>query len=116
MLRSESPPRQHLPPTSNPFNLCNLWFNSPFPFTKIALLEVVNHDLRPKRLALFDELQMQRMSLIFILSLFRLELDVQPDLVTLINHPAMALHHLTGMEFDNAGNGREGFFFFPRHI
>jgi hypothetical protein len=74
-----------------------------------ALLEVVDHDLCPKPLALFDELQVQRMSLISVLSLFRLKLDVQADLVTLINHRAMAGNHLTGMKIDNARNGSEVF-------
>jgi hypothetical protein len=73
------------------------------------LLEIVNDDLGPKRLAFLDKLQMHRMILIFILSLFRLELDVQRDLVSLIHHCAMAGYHFASVKLNNARNVCEVF-------
>jgi len=75
----------------------------------MASLEVVNDYLRPKRLALFHKLQMQRMILILVLSLLRLKLEVQSNLVTLIDDTAMAARHLAGVEVHNTGNGSEVF-------
>jgi hypothetical protein len=52
---------------------------------------------------------MPRMILILVLSLLRLKLEVQSDLVTLIDDTAMAARHLAGVEVHNTGNGSEVF-------
>jgi hypothetical protein len=75
----------------------------------MASLEIVDDYLRPKRLALVHKLQMLRMILIFVLRLLRLKLEVQCNLVTLIDDPAMAARHLAGVEVHNTGNGSEVF-------
>ena len=53
--------------------------------------------------ALFDELQMLRVILIFVLHPFRLKLQVQGNLVTLINHRAMAWRHFAGVKLITPG-------------
>ena len=68
-------------------------------------LEIVDDYFRPKRLALFHKGQMPGMDLILVLSLLRLKLDVQSNLVTLIDHRAMTRCHLAGVEADNARDG-----------
>ena len=50
---------------------------------------------------------MPGMDLILVLSLLRLKLDVQSNLVTLIDHRAMAGRHLAGVEADHARDGSE---------
>jgi hypothetical protein len=70
----------------------------------ILLFEVVYNDFGEQRLALFHKFQVLRMILVFILSLFALELNVQRDLVRLIHNIAMASRHLTDMEIQNAGD------------
>ena len=60
--------------------------------------------------ALFDEFQMLRVILIFVLRLLCLELEVQGDLITLIDHRAMASGHFAGVEAHHAWNGRKVFF------
>jgi hypothetical protein len=49
------------------------------------------------------------MILIFVLSLLRLELEVQSNLVTLINDTAIAVRHLAGVEVHHTGNVSEIF-------
>ncbi|MEY2615803.1 MAG: hypothetical protein QOH78_1576 [Verrucomicrobiota bacterium] len=60
--------------------------------------------------ALFDELQMLRVILIFVLHPFRLKVEIQGDLITLIDHRAMASRHFAGVEAHHAWNGRKVFF------
>ena len=74
------------------------------PQRQATSLEIVHHDLCPKRLGLLDKLQMLRMILIFVLRLLRLKLEVQSNLVTLIYDGAMAPYHLASMEIDDPGN------------
>ena len=62
------------------------------------LFEVVYHDLGEERFTLLHELEVLRMVLIFILSLFTLESNVQRYLVRLINNVAMASHHLSNVK------------------
>jgi hypothetical protein len=59
--------------------------------------------------ALFDELQMLRVILIFVLHPFRPKLEIQGDLVTLIDHRAMASRHFADVEAHHAWNGRKVF-------
>ena len=68
------------------------------------LFEVVYHDLGEERFTLLHELEVLRMVLIFILSLFALELNIQRYLVRLINNVAMAGHHLSNVEIHNTGD------------
>jgi hypothetical protein len=60
--------------------------------------------------ALFDELQMLRVILIFVLHPFRLKVEIQGDLITLIDHRPMASCHFAGVEAHHAWNGRKVFF------
>jgi hypothetical protein len=60
--------------------------------------------------ALFDELQMLRVILIFVLHPFRLKLEIQGDLVSLIDHRAMASCHFARVKAHHAWNGRKVFF------
>ena len=68
------------------------------------LLEVVYNDLGEERLALLHEFQVLRMGLVFVLSLFALELDVQSHLVCLIHNIAMTSRHPAHMEIHNTRN------------
>jgi len=75
-----------------------------FSIARDSSLEIVDHYLRPERLALLNEFQMLRMHLILILRLLRLKLNVQSNPVTLIDDLAMAADHLAGLETPNTGN------------
>ena len=65
------------------------------------LFEVVYDELCEEWLTLLHEFQVLRMVLVFILSLFALELNVQRHLVRLIHNVAMAGHHLSDVEIHN---------------
>ena len=71
---------------------------------RFALLEIVDNELRKKRPTLLHEFQVLGMILVFILSLFALELDVQRHLIGLINDIAMASCHSSDVEIHNARN------------
>ena len=60
--------------------------------------------------ALLHELEMLRVILIFVLRPFRLKVEIQGDLVTLIDHRAVASRHFPGVEAHHAWNGRKVFF------
>ena len=70
----------------------------------MLLFEVVYNDLGKERLTLLHEFQVLRMGLVFVLSLFTLELDVQRHLVCLIDNIAMASRHSPNMEIHNTRN------------
>jgi hypothetical protein len=56
------------------------------------------------------------MILIGVLSVFRLKLDVQTDVVTLINDGTMARRHQAGVKTDDSGNRREVFLCACQHF
>jgi len=70
----------------------------------LTLFEVVYNELYDERLTLLHEFQVLRMALVFVLSLFALELNVQRHLVRLINNVAVASHHFSDVEIHNTTN------------
>lgn len=76
----------------------------PFFVCALILLEVVYNELRKERLTLLHEFQVLRMVLVFVLSLFALELDVQRHLVCLINNIAVAGRHPPDVKIHNTRN------------
>jgi hypothetical protein len=77
--------------------------------TSFPLLEVVYNEPCEERLTLFHEFHVLGMILVFVLSLFALELNVQRHLVGLIDNVAMTSHHLTNVEIHNARDRRQVF-------
>ena len=71
------------------------------PLLLCRLFEVIYNELCEEWLTLLHELHVLRMVLVFILSLFALELNVQRHLVSLIHNVAMAGHHLSDVQIHN---------------
>jgi len=80
------------------------------------LFEIVYNELREKRLTLLHEFEVLRMDLVFILSLFVSELNVQRHLVGLINNVAMAGRHLSDVEIHNTRDWRQVFLGCDGHV
>lgn len=73
-------------------------------------LEIVNHNLLNKHAdAFLNELQVQRMHLIFVLCFLVCENQIEPDLIRLIHHWSVTRRHFTDVKLKHPGDRLQPF-------